>query len=174
MERHHPNSLHASCVHNTSLIALRYSGNACSTAVSLTSVVYLLFCSPLCLLLCFFLHSRKACTASSGPPNLRQRHWPREQRWEGRPLLTAAPPWHREAQLLLLAVFPTLVPGFPKWAVDAHSLSILVCMSQLRSSGRVNLKKQQKKTLLLYRPASSGLERKCWGRYFEQAVHGYK
>lgn len=73
---HHLNSLHASCVQSTTLIALRYSGNACSTAVSLAPVVYLLFCPPFCLLLCFFLHSRKACTASSGPPNLRQRHWP--------------------------------------------------------------------------------------------------
>lgn len=26
------------------------------------------------------------------------------------------------------SVFPTLVPGFPKWAVDAHSLSVLVCI----------------------------------------------
>lgn len=123
VERHHPNSLHASCVHNTTLIALRYSGNACSSAVSLKPAVYLLFCSPLCLLLRFFLHSRKACTASSGPPNLRQRHWPSGTALGGKTSPhTAAPPWHREAQLLLLAVFPTLVPGFPKWGVDAHIL----------------------------------------------------
>lgn len=71
-------------------------------------------------------------------------------------------------------LFPARAPGFLIWAVGLHSLNILVCVSvsQPRSLGKVNLSKIL--PALFYRPSSSRLERRCWRRYFEWAIHGYE
>lgn len=128
MERHHPNSLHATCVHNATRL-LSITRETPVAPVSLTPVVYLLFCSPFCLLLRFFLHSRKACTASLALPTSARDTGPREQHWEGRPLLTQQ---HLRGTRKL-SYCSSL--SFPLWCQASLSglwthilLSILVCV----------------------------------------------
>lgn len=74
-------------------------------AVSLTCRLSSL-CSPFsCYYVSSFTAERHVLLVLALPTSARDAGL-REQHWEGRPLLTAAPAWHWEAQLLLLAVFP--------------------------------------------------------------------
>lgn len=125
VERHHLNSLHASCVHNTTLIVLvtRVTPVAPQSPSSLSSIFSFVLHSA-----CYYVSSstaeRHVLLVLALPTSARDTG-PREQRWEGRPLLTQQH-LHGTGKLSFcsfLAVFPTLVPGFPEWAVDAHSLS---------------------------------------------------